>query len=220
MSALPPSAQDSGALLQPAVFVDRDGTLNELVYDDVHGILDSPRKPGQVVLVPGAGAFLKGLREAGFRIVIVTNQPGIAKGTLSLEDLEAVHRRLAELLARDGGAWDALEFSPYTSQAGPWARPEYVKDSDCRKPKPGMLLRAAREQRLDLARSWMMGDGLVDVQAGRAAGCRTILLTKLKVSHIEKFIAIEGSEPDYVAADLRECLDLIRSGRLPPRRKE
>lgn len=214
------SAPSPPSGLRSAVFVDRDGTLNEMVYDEVHGILDSPRKPGQVVPMAGAGAFLKGLRAAGYVIVIVTNQPGIAKGTLSLDDLESVNDRLAELLAEDGGSWDHLEYSPYTTQAGPWARQEFVKDSECRKPKPGMLLRAAREHGLDLARSWMVGDGLVDVQAGRAAGCRTILLSKVRVSHIEKFIDLEGSEPDYVAASLLECLDIIRTGRPSPRRKE
>lgn len=203
-----------------AVFVDRDGTLNELVYDEVHGILDSARKPDQVVLLRGAGAFLKGVRDAGYRVVVVTNQPGIAKGTLSLSDLEAVHRRLAELLAADGGRWDEILYSPYHPTGGPWARPEYVKDSECRKPKPGMLLRAAREHGIDLGQSWMVGDGLVDVQAGRSAGCRTILLTRVKVSHIEKFMDVEGAEPDYVAGSLPECLEIIKSGRQPPRRKE
>lgn len=198
--------------LVPAVFVDRDGTLNEMVYDEVHGLLDSPRKPAQVLLIPGAGAFLKGLRELGYRVVVVTNQPGIAKGTLSLDDLLAVNARLAELLAAEGGGWDDLLFSPYTKNAGPWARPEYVRDSDCRKPKPGMLLKAAKEQGLDLSASWMVGDGFVDVQAGRAAGCRTILLTKVKLQDIERFVSVEGSEPDFMAASLREALEIIRKG--------
>lgn len=203
-----------------AVFVDRDGTLNEMVYDETHGVLDSPRRPEQVRLLPGAGAFLRGVREAGYRVVVVTNQPGVAKGTLTLAELDAVHRRLAELLAAEGGRWDDLEFSPFHPAGGPWARPEYVKDSDCRKPKPGMLLRAASAQGLDLAASWMVGDGLVDVQAGRAAGCRTILLTRAKVSLIEKFLDTEGAEPDYVAGSLAECLEIITSGWRPPRRKE
>lgn len=205
---------------QAAVFVDRDGTLNEMVYDEVHGLLDSPRRPGQVRLLPGAGEFLKGVRDLGYRIVVVTNQPGLAKGTLTEADLDAVNQRIADLLAQEGGRWDDFECSPYHQEGGPWARPEYVRDSDCRKPKPGMLLRAARAQGLDLARSWMVGDGLVDVQAGKAAGCRTILLAKVKVQHVERFIEVSGSEPDFVAGNLRECLEIIRSGRPAPRRKE
>lgn len=220
MNANTPTLPRSNTPSSAAVFVDRDGTLNELVYDEVHGILDSPRKPDQVVLVPGAGAFLQGVRDLGYRIVIVTNQPGIAKGTLSVEDLNAVNDRLAALLERDGGAWDDLLYSPFHPDGGPWARPEFVKQSDCRKPGAGMLRRAAEAYRLDLAQSWMVGDGLVDVQAGRTAGCRTILLAKVKVSHIEKFIDIEGAEPDFVAGSLGECLEVIRSGKQPPRRKE
>ncbi len=191
-----------------------------MVYDEVHGLLDSPRKPDQVVLMPGAGAFLKGVRELGYRIVVVTNQPGIAKGTLSLSDLEAVNQRLAELLAQEGGRWDELEFSPFTTKPGPWARPEYVRDSDCRKPRPGMLMRAAEKLNLALADSWMVGDGLVDVQAGRAAGCRTILLTTVKIQEIERFINVRDSEPDVVAANLGEVLQIIRSRHPVPRRKE
>ncbi len=188
----------------PAVFIDRDGTLNEMVYDEVHGLLDSPRKPEQVMLMPGAGAFLKGVRALGYRIVVVTNQPGIAKGTLSAEDLQAVNQRLSELLAAQGGAWDDLQVCTHHSRSGP--------PCDCRKPKPGMLLRAAEEHRLDLGKSWMVGDGLVDVQAGRAAGCRTILLAKVKVQEIERFISMEGAEPDFVAAGLDEALPIIRKG--------
>ncbi len=202
----------------PAVFVDRDGTLNEMVYDEVHGLLDSPRKPEQVVLLPGAGAFLKGLRELGYRIVVVTNQPGIAKGTLTVQDLEAVNARLADLLAEEGGRWDDLFYSPYHPKGGPWARPEYVRDTACRKPAPGMLLEAAQKHELDVARSWMVGDGLVDVQAGRRAGCRTILLCKAKLQDIERFVSMKDTEPDFLAGRLAEALQIIeREGPLSRR---
>jgi len=211
---------DAGVSRRAAVFIDRDGTLNELVYDEQHGILDSPRRPDQVHAIAGAGAFLKDVREMGYLAVVVTNQPGIAKGTLSHPDLDAVHARLAELCAREGGRWDDLEFSPYHEKGGPQARPDYVRDSDCRKPRPGMLLRAAERHGIDLAKSWMVGDGLVDVQAGRAAGCRTILLTRLKVSVIEKFMDMDGAVPDFIAASLGECARIIRTGEAPARRKE
>lgn len=192
-----------------AAFVDRDGTLNEMVYDETHGLLDSPRRPEQVVLVKGAGAFLKGLRDLGYLIVIVTNQPGVAKGTLTLAELDAVNARLAELLAKDGGSWDDLLFSPYHPSGGPWARREFVKDSDLRKPKPGMLLAAAQKHGIDLAESWMIGDGLVDVQAGCAAGTRTVLVTSLNITQIEQFFVLKDGRPDIVAANLGEALSAI-----------
>ncbi len=184
---------------QKAVFVDRDGTLNAMVYDATHGLLDSPRRPEQVTLVEGAGEFLSVLRNAGFRIEVVTNQPGLAKGTMTAEELDAVNDRLAELLAADGGAWDALHYCPHHPEG---VVDTYIGVCDCRKPKPGMLLAAAAERNIDLASSWMIGDGLNDVQAGRAAGCRTILVVKLKSEHLQKFVEEPDSEPDATVESL------------------
>lgn len=200
--------------MKKAIFIDRDGTLNEMVYDDTHGLMDSPRRAEQVRLVPGAGRFLKAVREIGYLIIVVTNQPGIAKGTLSEADLDAVNRRLADLLAAEGGRWDELRYSPWHPQGGPGGRAEFIGPSDTRKPAPGMLLEAAQEHGIDLSASWMVGDGIVDVQAGRAAGCRTILLATVKLEQVERFVSMEQAEPDHVARNLDEALDIIRS-RLP-----
>lgn len=191
-----------------ALFLDRDGILNEMVYDPTHGLFDSPRRPEQVRAVAGAGAFLCEARARGFFLSVVTNQPGVAKGTLTLAELGAVHARLAELLARDGGRWDELRFCPHHPAAGPGADPAYVRCCDCRKPAPGMLLAALREHGLDAGSSWMIGDGLNDVQAGRAAGCRTILIARLKIEQIERFVEL-GAEPDDVVPDLRAALDRL-----------
>ena len=194
-----PSGRDA-AQGRPAVFIDRDGTLNDMVYDEIHGTFDSPRRAEQVRLRPGAAEFVRGVREAGFRAVVVTNQPGMAKGTVTAADLASVHGRLAELLAAGGAAWDALYFCPHHPG---------VSDCDCRKPKPGMLRRAAREHGLDLAGSWMVGDGLVDIQAGRAAGCRTILVANLKIEQIERFLSLEDAMPHHVARGLPAALEII-----------
>jgi D-glycero-D-manno-heptose 1,7-bisphosphate phosphatase len=189
-----------------AVFIDRDGTLNRMVYDETHGLLDSPRRPEQVRLIEGAGAFLKALREAGWLAIVVTNQPGIAKGTLTFDELDAVNARLAELLAVEGGGWDALYACPHHPARDPDGRAEYQVDCDCRKPKPGLLLRAAREHDIDLAASWMVGDGLNDVQAGRAAGCRTALVTRLKMEQLEAFDEWGGCRPEVIVASLSATL--------------
>lgn len=190
--------------MKKAVFVDRDGTLNDMVFDRDHGTLDSPRKPEQVTLIKGAGAFLRGLRDLGYFIALATNQPGIAKGTLTAADLEAVNGRLAALLAAEGGRWDDSRICPH--------HPQFGSPCDCRKPAPGLLTQAAREHEIDLRQSWMVGDGLVDIQAGRAAGCRTILVTKLKLYHVERFLQLEGREPDYVAGTLQQALRIIAGG--------
>lgn len=198
--------------MKPALFIDRDGTLNRMVYDSNHGIMDSPRRPDQVSLIPGAGVFLKEARHLGYFLVIVTNQPGIAKGTLTLPELDSVHQRLAELLDEEaaGARWDALYFSPYHPAPGPGGRSEYTGVTDCRKPEPGMLLKAAAEHDLDLSRSWMIGDGIVDVQAGRRAGCRTLLLTSLKIQQVEQFFDLSEAKPDHVVSTFAKALAVIR----------
>ena len=196
--------------LSPAVFLDRDGVLNEMVYDSTHGLLDSPRRAEQVVPMRHASEVVQGLRDLGYKIIVVTNQPGIAKGTLTLDELNAVHERLGQALAP--AFWDALEFCPH--------HPDYGVACACRKPGPGMLRKAAALEGIDLAKSWMVGDGLVDVQAGRAAGCRTILVTKLKVNVVERFFEMEGAEPDFVAGHLLEVLACIQGRSVFQKRRE
>jgi len=206
--------------MRKAAFIDRDGTLNEMVYDAVHGIMDSPRRPEQVSLMKGAGEFLRRLRDEGYFIVVVTNQPGIAKGTMTMSELDAVNRRLAELLEKDGGRWDDLRYCPHHPDPGPAGNPAFKADCDCRKPKPGMLFDAVKAHDLDTGASWMVGDGLVDIQAGKAAGCRTVLVAKLKISQVEQFFDIEGVEPDAIAGNLKEAGDVILKGLKPGRRRE
>lgn len=197
-----------------AVFVDRDGTLNEMVYDETHGLLDSPRRPSQVRLRAGAGHFLAGIRVLGYLVVVVTNQPGLAKGTLTLWDLNQVNQRLLRLLQRENAraGWDDLRVCPHHPTGGSRGRKRWIGDCSCRKPKPGLLLVAARERGINLKQSWMVGDGLNDVQAGRAAGCRTILVTSLKIEQIERFFGRGGAVPDFIVPDLQAALKVIRKG--------
>lgn len=192
--------------MKPVVFVDRDGTLNRMVYDETHGLYDSPRRADQVQLMPGAGVFIKALHQAGYTVVVVTNQPGLAKGTLTETELDTVNRRVQDLLRQEGEAWDALYFCPH-HPAGAVA--PYARECDCRKPRPGLLRRAAGELGLAVRQGWMVGDGLVDVQAGRAAGCRTILVTRLKLEQVESFFELENAKPDFIAPDLAAALSLI-----------
>lgn len=189
-----------------ACFVDRDGTLNHMVYDETHGLMDSPRRPAQVELVQGASLFLKALRAMGYLIIVVTNQPGIAKGTMTLRELGIVNKRLAALLEREGGRWDALYYCPHHPGSGTKAD----RVCDCRKPKPGMIMRAADEHGIDLSASWMIGDGLNDVQAAKAAGCRAILLTRLKLEQIERFLSVVDGVPDVIAHDFVAALASMR----------
>jgi histidinol-phosphate phosphatase family protein len=147
---------------RPAVFLDKDGTL----IHDVPFNVD----PALVRLMPGAAEGLGRLRGAGFALVVVSNQPGIGLGLFGATALEPVWERLRVLLEPAGAAIAGFYFCPHP--AGPDGRPA----CPCRKPAAGLLLRAAAELGLDLGASWMVGDILDDVEAGRAAGCRTLLI--------------------------------------------
>lgn len=148
-----------------AVFLDRDGTLIEEV--------NYLARPEQVRLIPGAADAVRALNDAGVLVVVVTNQAGVARGYFPESRVAEVHARLSALLAEHGAHVDAYYHCPHHPTAGVG---RYRVDCDCRKPKPGLLLTAARHLDIDLARSWMIGDKPCDAGAGRAAGCRTLLV--------------------------------------------
>lgn len=147
-----------------AVFIDRDGTLN-VEQDYLYRTEDC-------ILIPGAVDAVRRLNEAGWLVVVVTNQSGVARGYYSEQQVALLHRHMADELARGGGQVDGWYYCPHH----PSGQEPYNRQCDCRKPLPGMLLRAAYELEIDLSRSWMVGDKLVDVQAGLAAGCRAVLV--------------------------------------------
>jgi D-glycero-D-manno-heptose 1,7-bisphosphate phosphatase len=181
---------------QAAVFLDRDNTI----IDDPGYVAD----PNQVQLLSGAAEAIRRLNEAGYRVVVVTNQSGIARGLLTEDQLQDIHLQLKTLLEEQDARLDGIYYCPYLE--GPEAIvPEYRRSSRLRKPAPGMLEQAAQELHLDLDYSWMIGDSLSDVQAGRAAGCRTILLGESK--------EVEDSDrPDHVARNLVAAADIILCG--------
>jgi D-glycero-D-manno-heptose 1,7-bisphosphate phosphatase len=151
--------------LRPAIFLDRDG----VIIDDVHHL----SAPSQVQIIPGSAEAIAALNRAGWPVVVVTNQSGVARGLFTLDVLHAVHRRISEQLLGKGARVEAYFFCPHHPAA---EVAEYRLECSCRKPRPGMLVRAARELGLDLAGSWMIGDRDTDLQAGAAAGTRTILV--------------------------------------------
>jgi D-glycero-D-manno-heptose 1,7-bisphosphate phosphatase len=153
--------------LQPAVFLDKDGTL----IRDVPYNVDVDR----IELYSDTGPALSRLQAAGFALVVVSNQSGVARGYFTEPALRGVETRLGELLAAFDVRIDAFYYCPH-HRGG--TVPEYTVACDCRKPEPGLLLRAAREHDLDLDASWMIGDTLHDVEAGHRAGCRSILVNR------------------------------------------
>ena len=178
-----------------AVFFDRDGTL---INDP--GYLNHP---DQVQLLDGAAEALRELRGLGYRTVVVSNQSGVARGIVTEEMLEKIHGRLRELLAARGATLDKIYYCPYHPEG---VIEQYRQESDCRKPKPGMLLAAAREMEIDLGKSWMIGDTERDVEAGRSAGCRTILISTTR----SEYGYPEKSRPDHVAVNMREAVNIVK----------
>jgi D-glycero-D-manno-heptose 1,7-bisphosphate phosphatase len=177
---------------KPAIFLDRDGTLNE----EVNYLSD----PEQLVLIPGAAAAVARLNARGIPVVVVTNQSGIGRGKYGWQDFAAVMSRMGTLLALENARIDAVYASPHHEQG----QGDYgVADHPDRKPNPGMLLRAAEEHGLDLSRSWMVGDKAIDLEAGRRAGCRVALV---KTGYGAQ---VDGSGADLVAEDLPEALERI-----------
>ena len=152
---------------QKAVFLDRDGTINKYV-----GFL---RNIDDFELIDGVSEAIKKINQSGFLAIVVTNQPVIARGEVSWEELNEMHKKMATLLGKDGAYVDAIYTCPHHPDKGfEGERPEYKIDCDCRKPKPGLLLQAAKDFNIDLSQSIMIGDSDRDVEAGEAAGCKSV----------------------------------------------
>lgn len=183
-----------------AVFFDRDGTL----VDDP-GYLSHP---DQVELLDGVAEALKQLQRLGYQVVVATNQSGVARGIVSEEMLDQIHERLQELLSKEAVSLDGIYCCPFHPDG---VIPKYRKESDWRKPNPGMLLAASAEMDIDLSRSWMVGSSDRDIEAGRRAGCRTILVKGYDSEHGDP----ESSRPDYVAGNVKEAVGIIQTHRRP-----
>jgi histidinol-phosphate phosphatase family protein len=175
-----------------AVFLDRDGTINEEV-----SYLDDPDR---LRLLPGAAEAIRLLNEAGIQAIVVSNQAGIGWGYFLKATVEAIHGRLAELLATQGGRLDGVYYCPHHPSEG----------CDCRKPKAGMLVRAAREHGIELRRAFMVGDKASDLEAGRRVGCRTVLvLTGYGEQSRETFNKYNDFRPEYISTDLNGAVKWI-----------
>ena len=189
-----------------AIFMDRDGTVCEEV-----GYVNHPLR---CALLPRSAEAIRRARTAGFRTVIVTNQAGVARGYFEEEMIGRVHDRLRGLLAESGASVDAIYYCAHHPEVGP---PGYRRDCDCRKPRPGLLLRAAAEHGIDLSRSYMIGDSTKDVEAAKAAGATGVLvLTGYGRGEWEYRRDRFPVPPAHVAADLLDAVEwiLAREGAL------
>ncbi|MCL5265286.1 MAG: HAD family hydrolase [Chloroflexi bacterium] len=193
--------------LRRAVFLDRDGVINRMLYNPDFGLLDSPQNTDQFDLVPGAPKAIRLINEMGFVCVVVSNQPGIAKGKYTPAILESVTDKMHRLLAENGARLDGVYYCLHHPEA---LLEEYRVTCDCRKPRPGLILRAAADMGIDLGASFMVGDGLTDILAGKTAGCTTILLGNRKCEMCQMMDEF-GIRPDVLADDIVQCAELIGS---------
>ena len=188
-----------------AVFVDRDGVINQLVPDPRSGLPESPLRVEDVALIDGSAAALRRVADAGWTLVGVSNQPAAAKGALSLDQLRAIQLRVLELLSAEGVRFDDFRLCLHHPNG---VVAELSGVCDCRKPAPGMLLEAAAALEIEIADSWMIGDTDTDVRAGQAAGARTVLVRHPGSAHKR------GADvaPDATAADLAGAVIEILRG--------
>jgi D-glycero-D-manno-heptose 1,7-bisphosphate phosphatase len=170
-----------------AVFLDRDGVINRALEREAKPY--PPRSLAEFEILPEVPTACAKLKAAGFLLVVVTNQPDVGRGTLKQEIVETIHAEMCRRLPID-----RVEVCYHSGQG--------QSDCDCRKPKPGMLLRAAKELGIDLAQSWMVGDRWRDIDCGHAAGCRTIFIDRGYAEELRQ-------KPDFSAGNLAEAADII-----------
>jgi D-glycero-D-manno-heptose 1,7-bisphosphate phosphatase len=194
-------------MARPAIFFDRDNTL--IVGNDYLG------DPAHVTLVRGAADAVATARALGYATVVVSNQSGVARGMFGEEDVRAVNQRMDQMLQAENpeAIIDRHEFCPFHPQA---PVEKYRLDSDRRKPRPGMLLAAAREMDLDLAQSWIIGDAARDIEAGKAAGCRAILFTDPTLAASPAAQSNPRVPPDFSASSLSQAIDHIAAATASP----
>jgi D-glycero-D-manno-heptose 1,7-bisphosphate phosphatase len=187
--------------MKKAVFLDRDGVINELVLNHGTGEYEPPHSPEDLVLYPHVFESLRFLLNAGFFLFLISNQPDYAKGKTTLENLKAVHKKLDDSLKSAGIRFTEYYYC-YHHPNG--VEPDYSFPCDCRKPKPYFPLKSAHDYGVDLKNSWMIGDRDSDIECGKAAGTRTIIIEEPHSSRSRK-----SSNPDFTSANLKDAVKII-----------
>jgi D-glycero-D-manno-heptose 1,7-bisphosphate phosphatase len=193
----------AGKIKRPrAIFLDRDGVLNYNVLNPLTSELEAPLTPEDFRLIPGVLESLGILRDSGFLLFLVSNQPNYAKGKVTLDALEGIHNRLESALDEAGIAFKGFNYCLHHPQA---VVPSLLGPCQCRKPSPHFLLKAQNEHAIDLSESWMIGDRVTDVQCGKAAGVRTIRIVD------EGAQAVEAGESaaDFTVTSLASAVRIL-----------
>lgn len=186
----------------PAVFLDRDGVINEIVYNEDTELMDSPMNVSQFEMFPHVADAIKAFRNKGYYVFVVTNQPAAAKGKTSLINLYDINTYFVNEMKKEGAEIDNVFMCMHYPKKLKLTKDDYlIKSCDCRKPKPGMILAAANKYNLDLENSYMVGDSFTDVQCGIAAGVKTIFLGDYKCDACKRLC---DNKPDIICKSLSE----------------
>ena len=193
-------AQESGA-----VFLDRDGVINKIIFHQEMGLIETPFTVDQFQLMPGAARAIQTINRLGLRAIVVSNQPGVAMRHFTKETLQKITYKMIELLRKRGAYLDGVYYCVHHPQKGFGS---LKKRCSCRKPKAGLLREAAKDFKINLKRSCMIGDSILDVQAGKKVRCKTFLLAHLKCD-LCYVMAKKGIKPDFLVKDLLAAVKKI-----------
>jgi D-glycero-D-manno-heptose 1,7-bisphosphate phosphatase len=188
-----------------AVFLDRDGVINRYYFDNEQGVLATPFSPRKFKLLPKVGEAIARLNRLGYAAVVASNQPGVAKGQFNLKNLKQMDRKLHLQLNKTGAKLDRIYYCLHHPREG---KLPYRKSCSCRKPKAGLLLQAAGDLKINLRKSYMVGDSVTDIEAGKKAGCKTVLIHKYKCD-VCQFLQERKVKPDFIAENLYQAVQII-----------
>ena len=195
---------------QKAIFLDRDGVITEIVFHSELGIFDSPLNPNELKLISGIEKPLHLLKAAGYVLVVVSNQPILAKKKTSKLLFNAMHKKFILKSRLKGIKWDGIYYCMHHPKA---EAKNYRQVCNCRKPKAGLLKKAAIALNISLKKSYVIGDSWSDVAAGNTVQCKTIFLTDQYKSELVKLLAEKKVKPCYYAKSLNEVADIILNGK-------
>jgi len=192
--------------MSQAVFLDRDGVINEIVSFPELGLLDSPLNSRQFKLLPKVAEAIRVFNRLHLKVIVLSNQPAIAKGKMTKKSFEQIRQKMRNELEKRGAHVDAEYYCFHHPSA---KDPKYRVNCDCRKPKPGLFLKASKDFGLDLSKCYAIGDSLSDVKAGRSVGCRTFLIGYLKCD-LCKLMEDEGTRPDLIVPSLFAASAIVK----------
>ncbi len=194
-------------MLNKAVFVDRDGVINEMIYVKEHGYVDTPSNPVQFKIIKGVARSIKIAKKLGYKVIIISNQPGMAKGYYAKKTFDLITKKMHVILEKSNTKIDDEFYCFHHPNA---KLKKYRKKCSCRKPRAGLLKRASEEHRIDLKNSYFVGDGIVDMEAAKRAGCKGIFIGNVNSSITELFNK-KKIHPHYIARDLLDAVNFIKN---------